>query len=120
MVARAPSLLAYTPDALARKLDELGALFPRADVAAMVRREPALLTYNVRDTLGAKVAVYETELGGIDVRKLLASTPRLLTYNAAQVVPRKLAALRDLLPGADVPRLVKNVPQVRRHTVGPL
>ena len=56
VVARAPSLLAYTPDALRRKLEELSLLFAGVDVRAMVKREPALLTYNVNATLAGKVA----------------------------------------------------------------
>lgn len=117
LVSRAPSLLAYTPEALERKLGELGELFEGADALAMVRREPALLTYNVRTSLASKVAVYERELPDVDVRKLLAATPRLLSYDVATVVPRKLESLRRLLPGADVPRLVKNVPQLLEYDV---
>ena len=112
LVSRAPSLLAYQPMALQRKLYELDQLFngdleedakPKAiNVLAMVKREPALLTYNVQNTLASKVAVFEAELPGVDVRKLLGSTPRLLSYDAATVLPRKLASLQALLPGAEI------------------
>ena len=128
LVSRAPSLLAYQPMALQRKLYELDQLFngdletdgtPKKaiNVLAMVKREPALLTYNVQNTLASKVAVFETELPGVDVRKLLGSTPRLLSYDAATVLPRKLASLQALLPGAEIPRLVKNVPQLLEFDV---
>lgn len=113
LVSRAPSLLAYTPDALRRKLDDLRVLFgPEADLNAMLKREPAILTYNVRATLAGKVGVYEAALPGVDVRKLLVATPRLLSYDVATVLPRKLERLEAVLPGADVPRLIKNVPQL--------
>ena len=118
LVSRAPSLLAYTPDALRRKLDELAELFgPKANIVAMVKREPAVLTYNVPLTIAGKVGVYEQALPGVDVRKLLATTPRLLSYNVAKVLPKKLEALNALLPGADVPRLIKNVPQLLEYDV---
>ena len=129
LVSRAPSLLAYQPMALQRKLYELDQLFngdleaddgkPKKaiNVLAMVKREPALLTYNVQNTLASKVAVFEAELPGVDVRKLLGSTPRLLSYDAATVLPRKLASLQALLPGAEIPRLVKNVPQLLEFEV---
>ena len=126
LVSRAPSLLAYQPMALQRKLYELDQLFngdleegakPKINVLAMVKREPALLTYNVQNTLASKVAVFEAELPGVDVRKLLGSTPRLLSYDAATVLPRKLASLQALLPGAEIPRLVKNVPQLLEFDV---
>jgi len=56
VVSRAPSLLAYDPDALRRKLSELALLFgSEANVLTMIRREPALLTYNVQLNLAAKV-----------------------------------------------------------------
>ena len=114
--------------ALQRKLYELDQLFngdletdgtPKKaiNVLAMVKREPALLTYNVQNTLASKVAVFEAELPGVDVRKLLGSTPRLLSYDAATVLPRKLASLQALLPGAEIPRLVKNVPQLLEFDV---
>ena len=112
VVSRAPSVLAYTPEALSRKLADIAELFDTTDALAMVKREPALLTYNVRATLANKVSVYEAELPGIDVRRLLAGTPRLLSYDVAKTLPRKLESLRATLPGADVPRLVKSVPQL--------
>ena len=117
VLSRAPSLLAYTPEVLERKVGELGELFGDRDIAAMLRREPALLTYNVRINLASKVAVYERELPGVDVRKLLASTPRLLSYNVPKTLPAKLESLRSVLPGADVPRLVRNVPQLLEFDV---
>ena len=105
VLLRAPSLLGYSAEALARKLDDLLTLFEGANAIAMVKREPALLTYNVNSSLAAKVAVFERELPGIDVRKILAATPRLLSYDAERVLPLKLAALHKVFPGADVPRL---------------
>jgi hypothetical protein len=118
LVSRAPSLLAYAPEAVVRKLDELAELFgSAANAAAMVKREPALLTYDVRHTLAAKVRVFETWLPNLDATKLLVAAPRLLSYDVATMLPRKLAALADALPGADIPRLIKSVPQLLEYDV---
>ena len=115
LVARAPSLLAYDPKALSAKLDQLSALFgPKLDAAAIVKREPRLLTLHI-DSIADKLACYETQLPGLDVRKLLASTPSLLSYDVRKTLPAKLKALEGVLPGADVPRLVRLVPQLLEY-----
>ena len=48
LLTRAPSLLAYDPTALSEKVALLSALFgPKLDVAAIIKREPRLLTLHI-------------------------------------------------------------------------
>lgn len=117
LMMRAPSLLAYQPNALSAKLEQLAELFgPKCDAAVIIKREPRLLTLHV-DSIADKLRCYEECLPGVDVRKLLASDPSLLSYDVRRSLPLKLEALEAVLPGADIPRLVRLVPQLLEYDV---
>ena len=116
LMMRAPSLLAYQPNALSAKLEQLAELFgPKCDAAVIIKREPRLLTLHV-DSIADKLRCYEECLPGVDVRKLLASDPSLLSYDVRRSLPLKLEALEAVLPGADI-RLVRLVPQLLEYDV---
>jgi hypothetical protein len=117
LLTRAPSLLAYAPAALGKKVEQLSALFgPKLDVATIVRREPRMMTLHI-STIADKLKAYEELLPGVDCRKLLASTPSLLAYDVRKSLPAKLDALAAVLPGADIPRLIRLVPQLLEYDV---
>ena len=56
----------------------------------------------------AKLAAYERELPGVDVRKLLGATPRLLSYDVARVLPASICetTLKVDRPGAKALALI--------------
>ena len=117
LLRRAPSLLAYDPAALARKLTELSALFDGPEtVAAMVRRDPQLLTFATA-SLACKLDAFRALLPEADVVKLLAANPALLRYDVGRTIAPKLQLLEELLPGVELPRLLVAAPQLLEFDV---
>ena len=97
-VLHAPSLLTFSEEELRDRHHALEGLFRRggvdADVVAMLRREPLLLTYDV-STLRAKVDALEADLPQVHVRTLLSENPRLLASDNIWPLHSAPSAARD-------------------------